>query len=179
MVSDDIVVAEVGIVEGKLNVKEYETGAVVPANTGVMVSAFEGGNYTVTLTDEDGTSVLGEYNNLRPTGAEGINATDMAAAEDVDCLYYRLTMHNGTTIGFWWGAEDGAAFSVGANKAYLAVPANQAKAGFAFEGGDATSISTIDNGQLTMENAYNLQGQKVGSAYRGIVIVNGKKFINK
>ena len=179
VVSDDIVVAEVGIVEGKLNVKEYETGAVVPANTGVMVSAFEGGNYTVTLTDEDGTSVLGEYNNLRPTGAEGINATDMAAAEDVDCLYYRLTMHNGTTIGFWWGAEDGAAFSVGANKAYLAVPANQAKAGFAFEGGDATSISTIDNGQLTMENAYNLQGQKVGSAYRGIVIVNGKKFINK
>ena len=180
VVSKDIVVAEVGIVEGKLNVKEYETGAVVPANTGVMVSAFEGGNYTVTLTDEDGTSVLGEYNNLRPTGAEGINATDMAAAEDVDCLYYRLTMHNGTTIGFWWGAEDGAAFSVGANKAYLAVPANQAKDGFAFgNDGGATSISTIDNGQLTMENAYNLQGQKVGSEYKGIVIVNRKKFINK
>ena len=180
VVSDDIVVAEVGIVDGKLWVEEYETGAVVPANTGVMVSALEGGDYTVTLTDEDGTSVLGEDNNLRPTGAEGINATDMAAAEDVDCLYYRLTMHNGETIGFWWGAEDGAAFSVAANKAYLAVPANQAKDGFAFgNDGGATSISTIDNGQLTMENAYNLQGQKVGSEYKGIVIVNGKKFINK
>ena len=180
VVSDDITVAEVGIVEGKLNVKEYETGAVVPANTGVMVSALEGGDYTVTLTDEQGTSVLGTDNNLRPTGAEGINATDMAAAEDVDCLYYRLTMHNGTTIGFWWGAAEGAAFSVGANKAYLAVPANQAKVGFAFgNDGDATSISTIGNGQLTMENAYNLQGQKVGSAYKGIVIVNGKARINK
>ena len=180
VVSDDITVAEVGIVEGKLNVKEYETGAVVPANTGVMVSALEGGDYTVTLTDEQGTSVLGTDNNLRPTGAEGINATDMAAAEDVDCLYYRLTMHNGTTIGFWWGAAEGAAFSVGANKAYLAVPANQAKVGFAFgNDGDATSISTIGNGQLTMENAYNLQGQKVGSEYKGIVIVNGKKVMVK
>ena len=179
VVSDDIVVAEVGIVDGKLNVKEYETGAVVPANTGVMVSAFEGGDYTVTLTDEEGTSVLGTQNNLRPTGAEGINATKMAE-ENPACMYYRLTMHNGETIGFWWGADDGAAFAVAANKAYLAVPANQAKDGFAFgNDGDATSISTIDNGQLTMENAYNLQGQKVGSKYKGIVIVNGKKFINK
>ena len=179
VVSDDIVVAEVGIVDGKLNVKEYETGAVVPANTGVMVSAFEGGDYTVTLTDEEGTSVLGTQNNLRPTGAEGINATKMAE-ENPACMYYRLTMHNGETIGFWWGADDGAAFAVAANKAYLAVPANQAKDGFAFgNDGDATSISTIDNGQLTMDNAYNLQGQKVGSEYKGIVIVNGKKFINK
>ena len=107
-----------------------------------------------------------------------LTADDMTVGEN--CLFYRLTMHNGTQIGFWWGAENGGAFKPGANKAYLAVPVNQAKDGFAFgNDGDATSISTIDNGQLTMDNAYNLQGQKVGSEYKGIVIVNGKKFINK
>ena len=180
VVSADITVAEVGIVDGQLLVDEYETGAVVPANTGVMVSAMEGGDYTVTLTDEEGTSVLGNDNMLRATGAEGITAEAMGAAEDADCLYYRLTMHNGTQIGFWWGADEGAAFDVAANKAYLAVPANQSKNGFAFgNDGDATSISTIDNGQLTMDNANHLQGHKVGSEYKGIVIVNGKKVMVK
>lgn len=69
---------------------------------------------------------------------------------------------------------------VGAGKAYLRIDESiQAREFFGFNEGEATSISTIDNGQLTMENAYNLQGQKVGSEYKGIVIMNGKKFINK
>ena len=180
VVSADITVAEVGIVDGKLFVDEYETGAVVPANTGVMVSAMEGGDYTVTLTDEEGTSVLGNDNMLRPTGA-GITAEQMAE-KDPACLYYRLTMHNGTQIGFWWGADEGAAFDVAANKAYLAVPAENGSKiqGFTFgNGGDATEIvlnalKGEQNGEM-----YNLQGQKVGSEYKGIVIVNGKKVMVK
>ena len=174
-----VTASEISVINGKLLVKDYEAGAIVPANTGVMISSETAGEKTFYLTT-GGTSVLGSDNMLRPTGDDGITAAEMAPADAPDCLYYRLTMHNGTTIGFWWGATDGAAFSVGANKAYLAVPANQAKDGFAFgNDGDATSISTIDNGQLTMENAYNLQGQKVGSEYKGIVIVNGKARINK
>ena len=179
VVSADIVVAEVGIVDGKLFVDEYKTGAVVPANTGVMVSAQDGGKYTVTLTDEQGTSVLGNDNMLRATGAEGITAEAMAE-KDSACKYYRLTMHNGEQIGFWYGAENGGAFAVGANKAYLAVPTNQAKDGFAFgNDGDATEIvlnalKGEQNGEM-----YNLQGQKVGSEYKGIVIVNGKKVMVK
>ena len=175
---EGVTASEISIIDGKLYVEDYDAGATVPANTGVMISSETAGEKTFYLTT-GGTSVLGSRNMLHATG-NGITAAEMAPSESPDCLYYRLTMHNGTTIGFWWGAEDGAAFSVGANKAYLAVPANQAKDGFAFgNDGGATSISTIDNGQLTMENAYNLQGQKVGSAYRGIVIVNGKARINK
>ena len=176
---EGVTASEISVINGELLVQDYAAGAIVPANTGVMISSETAGEKTFYLTT-GGTSVLGSDNMLRPTGADGITAAEMAPADAPDCLYYRLTMHNGTTIGFWWGAPDGAAFSVGANKAYLAVPVNQAKDGFAFgNDGDATSISTIDNGQLTMENAYNLQGQKVGSEYKGIVIVNGKKFINK
>ena len=175
---EGVTASEISVIDGELLVENYAAGAVVPANTGVMISSETAGEKTFYLTT-GGTSVLGSSNMLHATG-NGITAAEMAPADAPDCLYYRLTMHNGTTIGFWWGAPDGAAFSVGANKAYLAVPANQAKDGFAFgNDGDATSISTIDNGQLTMENAYNLQGQKVGSAYKGIVIVNGKARINK
>ena len=46
------------------------------------------------------------------------------------------------------------------------------------EGEDPTSIRTIDNGQLTMDNdIYNLPGQRVGKGYKGIVVKDGRKFL--
>lgn len=177
VVSGDIIVAEIGIENDRLNVVKYSTGNVVPANTGVMVSAIEGGNYTVTLSSEAGASVLGNANRLRPTG-NGISAADMAAA-DASCLYYRLTMHNGTEIGYWYGAAGGAAFDVAANKAYLAVPVSQARSisGFAFdEEGTTTAIEDIH--VADGKNAvYNLNGQRVNNPAKGMYIVNGKKVI--
>ena len=43
--------------------------------------------------------------------------------------------------------------------------------------GDATGIKTIDNGQWTMDNVYDLQGRKVQNPGKGVYIVNGKKII--
>ena len=174
---EGVTASEISVIDGELYVEDYAAGAVVPANTGVMISSATAGEKTFYLTT-GGESVLGEDNMLRATG-DGITA-DAMAEEDPACLYYRLTMHNGETIGFWWGAEDGAAFSVAANKAYLAVPANQAKDGFAF-GNDGGATEIVLNALKGEQNGemYNLQGQKVGSEYKGIVIVNGKKFINK
>ena len=79
---------------------------------------------------------------------------------------------NGVGFYTWAGGN------LPAGKVYLVNP-NSSREFFGFDEGVATSISTIDNGQWTMDNAYNLQGQKVGSEYKGIIIVNGKKFINK
>ena len=176
-VSKNIIVSEIGIVDGKLYVDNYETGAIVPANTGVMVSAMKGGDYVVNLSTETGTSVLGEDNCLRPTG-NGILAAEMATA-DASCLYYRLTMHNGTEIGYWWGANNGAAFDVAPNKAYLAVPVSQARSisGFAFdEEGTTTAIEDVR--VADGKNAvYNLNGQRVNNPAKGMYIVNGKKVI--
>ena len=173
---EGVTASEISVINGELVVEDY-AGAIVPANTGVMISSATAGEKTFYLTT-GGESVLGQDNMLRPTG-EGITA-DAMAEEDPACMYYRLTMHNGSQIGFWWGAADGAAFAVAANKAYLAVPMNEAKNGFAFgNDGDATEIvlnalKGEQNGEM-----YNLQGQKVGSEYKGIVIVNGKAYINK
>ena len=45
--------------------------------------------------------------------------------------------------------------------------------------GDVTSIDAIDNGQLATDAIYNLSGQRVNKAQKGIYIVNGKKVVVK
>lgn len=178
VVSKDIEVSEIAIVDGELLVESYDPGDIVPANTGVMVSALEGGNYEVEVSDKsDAASVLGEDNRLRPSGDTGITADKMAAA-DADCTYFRLTMHNGTQIGYWWGAEDGAAFDLAANKAYLAVPNSAEVKSNLWFSGNATSVS-IPKAEAENATIYNLAGQRVSTATKGLYIKNGKKYMVK
>lgn len=183
VVSDDIIVSEISVVDNKLLVDSYETGAVVPANTGVMVSSTTAGDHEVTLSDEAGTSVLGNDNMLRPTGENGITASEMSD-RDADCKYYRLTMHKGTTLGYFWGAAEGAAFNVAGNKAYLAVPAAVAAkmSSFVIGGGSTTAIDGIEagNGANANRKVYNLQGQRMnGTLPSGLYIIDGRKVIVK
>ena len=178
VVSDDIVVSEISIENDAFHVEAYETGAVVPANTGVMVSAPKGGDYTVNVAATEGASVLDAANCLRPTGDNGITADDMGAA-DTGCLFYRLTMHNGTQIGYWWGAENGAAFAVAANKAYMAIP--EAEAARMMGNGFGEIFTGIVSTEQQRESVatYNLLGQRVSPDTKGVLIRNGKKLINK
>ena len=175
VVPEGLTVSAVGISEDKLVVTDYNEGDIVKANTGVMVSATSAGNKTITLSTETGTEISG--NLLKASGNDGISAANM---DETNTKFYRLTMHNGTDLGFYYGAENGAAFDLAANKAYLAIPEALAKEGFSFitgeEGTDGIkAVSTkVENGVR-----YNLAGQKVGADYKGIVIVNGKKMLNK
>ncbi len=183
VVPSDIIVSEISVIDNKLVVENYETGAIVPANTGVMVSSNTAGNHDVELSEAAGTSVLGNDNMLRPTGDNGITAADMAT-NDANCKYYRLTMHKGTTLGFFYGAADGAAFNVAANKAYLAVPAETAAkvSSFVIGGGSTTAIDGIEagNGANASRKVYNLQGQRVsGTLPKGLYIIDGRKVIVK
>ena len=53
-------------------------------------------------------------------------------------------------------------------------------ADFWIEGGETTGISRIENSELRIENSvYNLQGQRVNKAQKGLYIQNGKKVIVK
>ncbi|MBQ9203642.1 MAG: BACON domain-containing protein, partial [Prevotella sp.] len=171
-----VTVSEVAVVDGELLVDSYDAGAVVPANTGVMISAATAGAKTLTLA-AGGTSVLGTDNSLRATGS-GITASEMSAA-DSNSLFYRLTMHDGTKIGFWWGAENGAAFSIAANKAYLAVPEETAaREGFAFDFEETTGITSTAM-QPSTGQYYDLQGRRIALPTKGLYIMNGKKIILK
>lgn len=183
VVPADVTVSEMGVdANGKLSIVAYNTDDVVPANTGVLISSSTAGTPEFKLTGEAGTSVLGENNRLRGT-SDGIDAATMAA-NDENCLFYRLTMHNGTDLGFWWGAAEGAAFAVAANKAYLAIPNGLAgaKDGFNIVGlddeGETDGINKV-NTLVETGVRYNLAGQRVGNDYKGIVIVNGHKVVIK
>ena len=178
----DITVSEIGIDEaGKLDVQAYGIEDVVPANTGVMISSTTSGSHTLTVVAGNGTSVMGDGNRLRATGNEGITATAMDEA-DPDCVFYRLTMHNKTDLGFYWGAAEGVAFDVVANKAYLAVPksAGARIQGFSFEDGVITGIRNITPALSEGEGAiFDLQGRRVAKPVNGLYIVNGKKIVIK
>ena len=180
-VPEGLTVSEISVSNGKLNVADYATGAVVPANTGVMIAATSAGQKTLVLSESEGTSVLGSDNCLRPSGDAGITAAAMASA-DGSCKFYRLTMHNGEQIGYWWGAENGGSFSVAANKAYLAVPISEpTRSGFSLFD-EETAIDQLLSGSKTekeTQDCYDLQGRRItnNKLQKGLYIVNGRKVI--
>ena len=176
-VPSDVTVSEIAVVNGVMAIESYEAGVVIPANTGVMISSETPGTKTFTSA-KGGTSVLDAENCLRPT-FWGITADEMAAADE-SCVFYRLTMHNGTTIGFWWGNDGGNSFDIAANKAYMAVPAGQAaREGFAFDDDSTTGISNVNVNENVNGSIFDLQGRKVSTPGKGLYIVNGKKVVIK
>ena len=180
IVPADLTVSEINVNDNQLQIKSYNQGDIVPANTGVMVAATEAGDHEVELSSEEGTSVLGESNMLKASG-NSINAETMATVNS-NCKFYRLTMHKGETIGYFWGAAEGAAFNLAANKAYLAVPIDVAAniQGFTFESGDTDGIKGVETGNNVDSKVYNLQGQRVAQpTAKGVYITNGRKFIVK
>ena len=180
VVPNDITVSSVAVDgEGNLVITDFTQGETVPANYGVLVSAATAGEKKVYYSNDAGTS---HADQMLYASSEGLTAAEMATAAP-NCEYYRLTMHNGTIIGFWWGAENGDSFAIAANKAYLAVPKGAtAKAGFAFNENVANGINALDTQHPTPNTQhpiYNLAGQHVNKSYKGVVIVNGKKMLNK
>lgn len=154
-------------VEGK-EVKGY----YIPAKTGVLVySADETVTYYV-VKNKEVAPVDGGFNMLKPASEK---MTD-------GFKFYKLAYDNYTEktgLGFYWGAAEGGAFTVKPGLAYLAVPQAQAAnvKGFSFDG-TQTGINGVE--ATTAKGAiYNLNGQRVEKAQRGIYIQNGKKFIVK
>ena len=141
----------------------------VPANTGVLLKSAQN---IVTATRLESAPAIEGTNLLKPASeqmAEGFK-------------YYKLAYDNYTEktgLGFYWGAAEGGAFTVKPGLAYLAVPQAQAAnvKGFSFDG-TQTGINGVE--ATTAKGAiYNLNGQRVEKAQRGIYIQNGKKFIVK
>ena len=177
IVPTDMTVAEISVITGELVVEEYNAGAIVPANTGVMVSSATSGDHNVYLAS-GGTSVLGSDNMLKPSGDDGISSANMTVA---DTKFYRLTMHKGTAIGFWWGAESGAAFDLAAHKAYLAIPnsAMASRENLWFGEENVTAIETVKAQNVAKGEYFNLAGQRVAQPTKGLYIVNGSKVVIK
>lgn len=156
-------------VEGKNIVLNEVASKQVPANTGVLVKSTAN---AVTVTRLESAPAIEGTNLLKPASEQMTEGFK----------YYKLAYDNYTEktgLGFYWGAAEGGAFTVKPGLAYLAVPQAQAAnvKGFSFDG-TQTGVNGVE--ATTAKGAiYNLNGQRVEKAQRGIYIQNGKKFIVK
>lgn len=147
----------------------------IPANTGVI------------LEGEEGTATLKASANT-PESVDGnlLVGTVKEEGEDFDDLgftYYILS-DGANGVGFYWDGEDYDEFEgMGAHcdqyKAILAVPETVGAPNFFSLDGEATAIQNVEDAQMKNAAAFNLAGQVVNRDYKGIVIMNGKKFLNK
>lgn len=155
----------------------YAAGAEIPAGNAVLVKV--GKAMQIPLIVSKHTSNVIAENMLKGQATTG----DFIA--DPDYKYYKLAYNNFNTkegLGFYFGAENGGAFTVPAGMAYLAVPRSMAVKCFLLDG-SATGIEDIEAGQTAeaVKTVYTLDGRKVEAQKlpKGIYIVNGKKVIVK
>ena len=145
---------------------------VVPAETGVLLRSMEGGAVTAAIPVATSADAIDD-NAFVPV----LETIESLASVTDGCVNYILSK-NGDATGFYKANNK----KVAAGKAYLRVEANKAKEGLTIGYADETDgIHLMENGKLAMENAaiYNLSGQRVNKAQKGIYIVNGKKVVVK
>lgn len=158
-------------VEGTLVVDyKYGSGSVVPAKSALLLNGAKN-DYEVALKLEETSE---DVNLLKGTSDKSLTTSDKAGAK-----FYKLANDKDKGIGFYWGADNGAAFNNSANKAYLAVAGEASAAkGFALGGVD-TGIKEVTEVGKMAGKIYNLQGMQQKGLQKGICIVNGKKFVVK
>lgn len=164
--------------------KAFRTGEEVPALTPLLIKSTE--DYAAEETSKTyypavlNKSVAAyEGDNMLEYRRDESNMTKSMKTGSV--YYYKLAIKDGN-VGFYWGAEGGAAFKMTKpSTAYLTVPQTMSVQGFVLnlEEGETTGIATV----ATDENApiYNLQGIRMNGKNlpKGIYIQGGKKFMVK
>lgn len=134
---------------------------VVPAGKAVLVKGTASTTYTLTPATTEGDATFAT--DLQ-TGATTANGTQ-----------YGFTSKSGTPAF----AQVKSGQDIPAKKGYIVLNgASAAKYSICFDD-EATGIHTIEAASATNGAMYNLAGQRVDKAYKGIVIVNGKKYLNK
>ena len=157
----------------------YAAGAEIPAGNAVLVKAGKAMQIPLIVSKHTKEKEVVAENMLKG------QATTGEFTADPDYKYYKLAYNNFNTkegLGFYFGAENGGAFTVPAGMAYLAVPRSMAVKCFLLDG-SATGIEGIEAGQTAeaVKTVYTLDGRKVEAQKlpKGIYIVNGKKVIVK
>lgn len=147
--------------ESKNTVTAKAFTGVVPAGGAVLVKGAASKAYTLTPATTEGDATF---------------ATDLqTGATTADGTQYGFTTKFGTPA-FAQVQKDQ---DIPAKKGYIVLSgASAAKYSICF-GDEATGIHTIEAAPAANGAMFNLAGQRVDKAYKGIVIVNGKKYLNK
>jgi len=163
----------------KLSYGEVE--GIIPAGTAVMLKSTngEGGQYTLTSTKD--IAVLGGINLLM-----GSDEATTTYSNNDNCLFYKLTFghsngNNSNVFGWYWGANDGAAFQIEGHRAWLAIPQEAAsRLGYTLTMDEKTTgISSMAASQNDNGVYHNMKGQRVSKPSKGLYIHNNQKVIIK
>lgn len=154
--------------EDNQKVAYTEFTGVVPAGKAVLVCGTEGQKYELTPATEK---------------ADATFATDLKVSngnvKSDGTNFYGFTTKDGVS-GFVRVAKDVA---VPLGKGYLQLTGNTAAAPVFYSiniGGGTTGIGQVEVEKATENGAiYNLAGQRVDASYKGVIIKNGKKYVNK
>lgn len=151
----------------------------VPAATAVLLYNSEApSSVTLTLTP---SSTPGSYtSNL-------LHGSDVATTTTGGTAYYKLTYGSESghedIFGWYWGADNGAAFTSPAHKVWLALPNSVAGARtfLSLPGDDITGIETIKDNKQNADNAwYDLNGRRINTPIaKGIYVKQGRKVVIK
>lgn len=159
----------------------YAAGDVVPAKTALVVEGAANKYYTLVA---ESTELTPANNKLH-----GSDEAETTYVDGIDVKYYKLSYNNeGNNLGFYWGSENGAAFTNGAHKAYLALNSEtllSQSRGFSLADlahGVTTGINTTVKSATQSNFIYDLNGRRINSlngAAKGVYIMNGQKVLVK
>ena len=159
--------------------------------TGVKAYVGTQSGATVTFTEvasaKEGTGLLlkaaeGSYAIAMETSENTVeNNALVGVLEDTQCDAGIFVLMNTTEygVGFYKTTKE---FTVGANTAYIkALPASGSRNFIAlnFDDDTTTAIEGVATVKMESDAIFNLQGQRVNAAKKGLYIVNGKKMILK
>lgn len=147
--------------ETNKTVTAKEFTGVVPAGGAVLVKGDASKAYTLTPATTEGDATFATALKTGATKADGTQ--------------YGFTSKSGTPAF----AQVVSGQEIPAKKGYIVLSgASAAKYAINFDD-EATGIQTIEAASAANAAMYNLAGQRVDKSYKGIVIVNGKKYLNK
>ena len=160
---------------------------IVPAGTAVMLQT------AANTEPQQKTLTLSAKAAAAYTGTNLLHGSDYQTTTTGGEKYYKLTYNtSGQNFGWYWGAENGAAFTIPGHKAWLALPASAAPTFFGLPDYETTGVTPLlspegedegasPRGGLVGVSWYTLDGRKLNGkpTAKGLYIYNGKKIIVK
>ena len=152
--------------------EEKPAATQLAAGTGVLLHATGSGEATIEAT----ATILTE---TAETAGYGLQAYSAAFAVSDNTKLFLGKGKDSGKVGFY---KLGSVSTNGFKAYFVNSTTGEAKEGFDLvNANETTGVESIDNAQFAIDNApvYNLQGQRVVKAQKGVFIQNGKKIVVK
>ena len=144
---------------GKMDLTKVEDG-IVPARVGVIL-------------ESEKPETLPEFDVEAADAVESdLLISNGTVKGDGESIY--VLAKKGEVVGFYLLTKDEV---IPAGKAYYKAPAGDGARAFIALGGDVTGIKTVESVKAANNAIYNLAGQRLVKAQKGLNIVNGKKIM--